>query len=121
MRHGSVPLRSICSLPIDGLVEISGEPGEWIRSVAAPVDIEIVVRILDRKAVAPEIRIDGMFDEDGAVRFEQRPQGVRQQLNGARDDELVRVIPPGMNGRGRSNRDNDADREQETTHKGIMT
>src|SRR5690606_29467380 len=86
----------------DGRRIVPRQLREWIRAVAAPVEIEEVIgRLRLETGRAPGIRIDRPRDERRPVALEERTNLGRQQGNRLVGDELVRLESPREGGDGR--------------------
>src|SRR5688500_14115241 len=79
-----------------GRANIGPTPRGDLRPAPLPVQIEEVVGLLVGEAGGPPgARIDAALDENRAIRLEHRTNLRREQRDGARGDELMRLESPG--------------------------
>ena len=93
-RHQAVLPELVDAVLLQRLVVLARQVLERIRAVGVEVE-EMVRRLFGEAGVAPQIRIDRTLDDERPVRLEKRAERLGKDVDGARDDELVRLESPG--------------------------
>ena len=100
VRHGSKPVlpQLVDAVFLQRGVVLARQVLERIRAVGVQIE-EVVRRLLGEARVAPQIGVDRALDDERPVRLEERAERLGQHVDGARDDELVRLESPRAGGR----------------------
>ena len=93
----SVLLHHVLAVLLDGRLVVSRQIREGIRPVAVHVQ-EVARRLFEEPRVAPQVRVDRVLDDHGAVLLEERPKLRGQQLNRPPREKTMDVEAPGAGG-----------------------
>ena len=90
----SVLLHHVLAELGDGRVLVARQRVEWRRAEGVQVE-EVLRRLFHPAGGAPQVGIDRVLGDEGAVLDEERPDRGRQQVDGAAGDQPVRFEAPG--------------------------